>query len=554
MRLWLFSLVVLLPMAMAACSQAPPCDRLLRGATVHMVDGARPLDVAIEGGRIVALVSPGESGAWRRRAREVVDLTGAHMYPGFTEDHAHLTSLGAALEQVDLKGAASFDEVVARVQAAAAKLPAGSWVAGRGWDQNLWPDKAFPHHAALSAAVPEHPVALRRVDGHAVLTNARGLLLAGVTRATDDPPGGRILRDASGEPTGVLVDGAEELLDRVVPDPTIGDIERRVLAAGRHLASLGVTEIHDAGTSRDELAVLRRLQQEGRLGVRVWVMLDGGDDELLRSEGEVGPSVTTDGMLAVRGVKLYADGALGSRGAWLGAPYNDEPGTRGLEVTSRERLLAVVRQAAKAGFVPCIHAIGDAAVTRALDVYAEVLADHPGLRPRIEHAQIVAPGDVPRFAALGVIAAVQPTHCTSDMPWAPLRLGTDRTAWAYRWRSLLAAGAHLSLGSDAPIESADPRLGMWAAVTRRTPEGQPADGWNPAEALTVAEAIAGYTTWAAYAAGEQGWRGTIAPAFAADLTVLDRALEGGDPAAILQVKVVRTVVAGRDMFVAGSSS
>lgn len=554
MRLWLFSLAVVLPLAMAACSQAPPCDRLLRGGTVHLPDGARPLDVAIEGGRIVALVPPGESGAWRRRAREVVDLSGAHVYAGLTEDHAHLTSLGAALEQVDLKGAASFDEVVARVQAAAAKLPAGSWVAGRGWDQNLWSDKAFPHHAALSAAVPEHPVALRRVDGHAVLTNARGLRLAGITRATDDPPGGRILRDASGEPTGVLVDGAEALLDRVVPDPTVGDIERRVVAAGRHLASLGVTEIHDAGTSRDELAVLRRLQQEKRLGVRVWVMLDGGDDELLRSELEVGPSVTTDGMLSVKGVKLYADGALGSRGAWLGAPYSDEPGARGLEVTSRERLLAVVRRAAEAGFVPCIHAIGDAAVTRVLDVYAEALAGRPGLRPRIEHAQIVAPGDVPRFAALGVIAAVQPTHCTSDMPWAPLRLGPDRTAWAYRWRSLLAAGAHLSLGSDAPIESADPRLGMWAAVTRRTVAGRPPEGWNPAEALTVAEAIAGYTAWAAYAAGEEGWRGAIAPAFAADLTVLDRPLESGGPAAILQAKVVRTVVAGRDMFVAGSSN
>ena len=459
MRLWLLSLVVLLPLAMVACSQAPPCDRLLLGATVHLPDGARFLDVAIEGGRIVALVPPGESGAWRRRAREVVDLSGAHVYPGFTEDHAHLTGLGAALEQVDLKGAASFDEVVARVKAAAAKLPAGSWVVGRGWDQNLWPDRAFPHHAALSAAVSEHPVALRRVDGHAVLTNARGLALAGITRMTADPPGGRILRDASGEATGVLVDGAETLLDRVVPDPTTADIERRIVTAGRHLAGLGVTEIHDAGTGRDELAVLRRLQREGRLGVRVWVMLDGGDDELLRSELETGPSVTTDGMLSVKGVKLYADGALGSRGAWLGAPYSDEPGTRGLEVTSRERLLAVVRQAAKAGFAPCIHAIGDAAVTRVLDVYAEALADHPGLRPRIEHAQIVAPADVPRFATLGVIAAVQPTHCTSDMPWAPLRLGAGRTPWAYRWRSLLAAGAHLSLGSDAPIESADPRLG-----------------------------------------------------------------------------------------------
>lgn len=554
MRPWFLSLVVLLPLAIAACSQAPSSDRVLRGGTVHLPDGARPLDVAIEGGRIVALVPPSESGAWCRRAREVVDLAGAHVYPGFTEDHAHLTGLGAALEQVDLKGATSFEVVVARVAAAAAKLPAGSWVAGRGWDQNLWPVKAFPHHAALSEAVPDHPVALRRVDGHAVLTNARGMALAGITRATLDPPGGRILRDASGVPTGVLVDGAEALLDRVVPDPTNTDVARRIEAAGRHLTSLGVTEIHDAGTGRSELRELRRLQHEGRLGVRVWVMLNGDDDELLRNELESGPSVTTDGMLAVKGVKLYADGALGSRGAWLSAPYSDEPGTRGLEVTTRERLLAVVRQAAKAGFVPCIHAIGDAAVTRALDVYAEALADHLGLRPRIEHAQIVAPADVPRFAKLGVIAAVQPTHCTSDMPWAPLRLGRERTLWAYRWRSLLTAGAHLSLGSDAPIESADPRLGMWAAVTRRTVEGRPPEGWNSPEALSVTEAIAGYTAWAAYAAGEDGWRGQIQPGFAADLTVLDRALEGREPAAILQAKVVRTVVAGRDMFVAGSSN
>ena len=540
---------------MAACSQAPPCDRLLRGATVHLPDGARPLDVAIEGGRIVALVPPGESGAWRRRAREVVDLTGAHVYPGFTEDHAHLTGLGAALEQVDLKGAASFEEVVARVKAAAAKLPAGSWVAGRGWDQNLWPDKAFPHHAALSAAVPEHPVALRRVDGHAVLTNARGLALAGITRATVDPPGGRILRDASGEPTGVLVDGAEALLDRVVPDPTTADIERRILAAGRHLASLGVTEIHDAGTSRDELAVLRRLQQEGRLGVRVWVMLDGGDDELLRSELEVGPSVTTDGMLSVKGVKLYADGALGSRGAWLGAPYSDEPGTRGLEVTSRERLLAVVRQAAKAGFV----AVHPRHRRRRRDAGAGRLRRGPGRPPGAAAPHRARADRRPRRRAALRAArrhrrgAAHPLHLRHAVGTAAAR-----------------AGAH---GVGVPLAFPAGRRRPPVARLRRThrerrPAARDVGGGDashrrrgsrrragtPPRRCPVEEAIAGYTAWAAYAAGEEGWRGTIAPAFAADLTVLDRALEGDDPAAILQAKVVRTVVAGRDMFVAGSSS
>jgi predicted amidohydrolase YtcJ len=258
-------------------------------------------------------------------------------------------------------------------------------------------------------------------------------------------------------------------------------------------------------------------------------------------------------MLAVRAVKLFADGALGSRGALLSAPYSDDPSTRGLEVTSEARLADVVRRAARAGFQPCIHAIGDAAVTRVLDIYERELgARGDVLRPRVEHAQIVRPEDVPRFAELDAIASVQPIHCTSDMPWAPDRLGPARIAWAYRWRSLLAAGAHLCLGSDVPVASPDPRLGMWAAVTRRTPQGTPSGGWNPAERLSPAEALAGYTSWAAFAAFEEDWRGRIAPGYAADLTVLDRDLTAGDPAVILQAKVLRTVVAGRDVFVAGS--
>jgi len=538
-----------------ACSQAPRCDRLFVGGTVHTPGGPQRVEIAVEGGRIVALVPPEGARPWRQSASEVVDLRGADVYPGFTEGHGHLVGYGAAVEQVDLREVATFEALVERVKAAATKVPAGAWVLGRGWDQNLWPDKAFPHHQALSAAVPDHPVLLRRVDGHAVLTNARAMAAAGITAATSDPAGGRILRDASGQPTGVLVDAAVELVDRAVPAPTAADIERRVLLAGQHLASVGLTEIHDAGTSRQELAVLRALAGAGRLPVRVYVMLDGGDDTLLDGEFSAGPQIARDGMLSVRAVKLYADGALGSRGAWLSQPYSDEPGTRGLEVTPEARLAEVVRRAAKAGFQPCIHAIGDAAVTRVLDIYErEMGARGDALRPRIEHAQIVSPRDVPRFAPLGVIAAVQPTHCTSDMPWVPARLGEARVSWAYRWRSLLAAGVKLCLGSDVPVESPDPRLGMWAAVTRRTPQGTPPAGWNPSEALTIAEALAGYTTWTAYAAFEENWRGSLTPGSAADLTVLDRDLAAGDAAAILQAHVVRTVVAGRDVFVARSGS
>ena len=536
-----------------ACSHAPRCDRLLAGGQVHTPAGVQRLEVAVEAGRIVALVPPADAGAWRRAAAEVVDVSGAHLYPGFTESHGHLAGHGASIEQVDLRDVPTFAEVVERVKRAAAKVPPDRWVLGWGWDQNRWPEKAFPSHAALSAAVPDHPVLLRRVDGHAVLTNARGLAAAGITAATKDPPGGRILRDASGSPTGVLVDTAANLLDRAVPAPTVMDIERRVLLACNDLAAFGITEFQDAGTGRDELAVLRKLEGEGRLPLRVYVMLDGGDDQLLDGEFAAGARVGVDGMLAVRAVKLFADGALGSRGAWLAQPYTDEPGTRGLEVRPEARLEDVIRRAAKAGFQPCVHAIGDGAVTRVLDLYERALG--PGgaaLRPRIEHAQVVRPADVSRFATLGVIAAVEPTHCTSDMPWAPARLGPERIAWAYRWRSLLDAHARLCLGSDVPVESPDPRLGLWATVTRRTPQGTPSEGWNLAEALTSAEAVAGYTSWAAYAAFEENWRGTLVPGNAADLTILDRDVEVGGAAEILQARILRTVVAGRDVFVARS--
>ena len=546
--------LLLLATAITSAVAAPRCDRLLVGGTVHLPDGPQRLEVAVAEGRIVALVPPSEAKAWRAAAAEVVELAGAHVYPGLTEGHGHFVGYGAALEQVDLVGTASFAEVVTRVKAAADKLPAGSWVLGRGWDQNDWPDKALPAHAALTAAVPDRPALLRRVDGHAVLLNARALAEAGITVASPDPAGGRILRDASGAPTGVLVDAAADLVERILPRPTAADIERRVLLAGRTLASFGLTSIHDAGTSRAELTVLRGLERDGRLPVRVYAILDGGDDELLAAEFGNGPWLSRGGMLAVRAVKLYADGALGSRGAALSAPYSDEPGSRGLDVTTSARLADVIRRAAKAGFQPCVHAIGDAAVTRTLDIYEQVLGAGSTLRPRIEHAQIVRPEDVPRFAKLGVIAAVQPTHCTSDMPWAPRRLGAERTPWAYRWRSLLAAGARLELGSDVPVESPDPRLGMWAAVTRRPPEGTAEPGWNLPEALTRAEAIAGFTAWPAYAAFEEGWRGAIAPALAADFTIVDRSLGDGDPATILQARVLRTIVAGRDAFVAGGTT
>lgn len=553
----LIDIVLVAAIAVAVgCSPVPRADRLLVGGIVHTPRGAERATVAVADGQILAVVEAGRDGAWRRAAREVVDLAGAHVYPGFTESHGHLVGLGAALEQVDLRGTTSYEELITRVQRAAAELPAGSWVQGRGWDQNPWPGAEFPHHAALSEAVPDRPVLLRRVDGHAALTNRLGLQLAGVTAATADPPGGRVLRDAGGEPTGVLVDAAMSLVGQHIPAPGEADLERRVVRAAEALAALGFTSFHDAGTSGETLSVLRRLHQEGRLSIRVYCMLDGSDEALLAAELPRGAWVSGDGRLAVRAVKLYADGALGSRGAWLAAPYSDEPGTTGLELTPRAQLQGLVQRIGGAGFQPCIHAIGDAAVTTVLDAFEAGLtgAGLVGMRPRVEHAQIVRPEDVPRFAALGAIASVQPTHCTSDMPWAPQRLGEERIPWAYRWRSLLDARAALCLGSDVPVENADPRAGLWAAVTRRTLEGTPAEGWNPGEALTAEEAILGFTEWAAYAAFEESWRGRILPGFAADFTVFDRDLLAEAPRSLAVARVVRTVVAGRDAFADGGGS
>lgn len=535
----------------ASCGSAPEVDRLFVAARVHGGDGGDAVAVAVRGGRIVAV---GDA-AWARRvagsAREVVDLGPAHIYPGFTEGHGHFLGYGAALEQVDLTGSSSFEEVVERVRQAAQQLPPGEWVLGRGWDQNLWPDRVFPHHRALSAAVPHHPVLVRRVDGHAAVANAAALAAAGITAKTPDPPGGLILRDAAGEPTGVLVDNACDLVAAAAPQPSLEVLARRALRAAEALARYGFTEIHDAGVTRDGLAVLRRLAAEGRLPIRVYAMVEGGDEEAVRNELAAGPTLTGDGMLAVRAVKLYADGALGSRGALLAEPYSDAPSLRGLEVMGEARLAELVRRAGAAGFQVCTHAIGDAAVRRVLDLYERELGPLArSLRARIEHAQVVRPEDVPRFAALGVIGAVQPVHCISDMPWAEQRLGPQRILWAYRWRSLVASGARLCLGSDVPVEDPDPRRGVWAAVTRRTPAGTPAEGWNVAEALTAEEAVAGYTAWAAYAAFEEAWRGAIRPGFAADLTVVDRdlAAEGGKD--VLQARILRTVVAGRDVYVA----
>jgi predicted amidohydrolase YtcJ len=434
------------------------------------------------------------------------------------------------------------------VRAAAGKVPAAdadAWILGRGWDQNDWAVKEFPRKGTLDAAAPGRPVLLRRVDGHAAWLNGAALARVGITAQTPDPDGGRILRDASGEPTGILVDNAVDLATKVVPEPSQTERVRRLKVAMDHCLALGLTGVHDAGATQEQIADYHLLLSARELKLRLYVML--ADDPATLEVWLPRGTQTSDGLLTVGAVKLYADGALGSRGALLLQDYSDDPGNRGLAVSTPEHLIDVARRAGHAGFQVCTHAIGDAANRRVLDVYEQVLGElKPGDRRwRIEHAQVLAPADIPRFARLGVIAAMQPVHCTSDMDWVPARLGEERSAGAYAWRSLLDSGAHLCFGTDFPVESADPLPGLYAARTRMHTDGTPAGGWHPEQCLTGREALALYTTGSAYAAFMEKRLGRIAPDCLADLTVLSGDPVAAPPAELRKMKALMTIVGGR---------
>ncbi|AGP41767.1 amidohydrolase [Sorangium cellulosum] len=533
------------PPARAAAPGAP-ADLVITAGVVRTLDPRSPLAeaVAVRGERIVFVGSAADAKAFVGPATRVVELPGRAVVPGLVDGHAHLYGLGVALETPSVRGARSAEAAAAVVAEAAKARPRGEWITGRGWDQNLWPGAAFPTHAPLDAAAPEHPVALRRVDGHALWANAAAMRAAGVGRGAQDPPGGRILRDAAGEPTGVFIDSAMDLVEAKIPADPPAVRERRILRAAEEALSSGLTGVHEMGIDDETVAVYRALAAAGRLPIRVHAYLAGaGRLEGLRERAPDADAAGT-AMFVLRGVKLFADGALGSRGAALLEPYADEPSTSGLLLMDREALARAARLVADAGFQLAVHAIGDRANRAVLDAF-EALG--PGraaaLRFRVEHAQIVSPDDLPRFAALGAIASVQPTHATSDMPWAPARLGARRLKGAYAWHSLLASGARVVFGSDFPVEEPSPLLGIYAAVTRQDLSGQPPGGWMPEERLDLDEALLAFTAAPAYAAWAEGQRGRIAEGYVADLTVLGRDLS--PDRSLVDTPIDMVVVGGR---------
>jgi len=471
--------------------------------------------------------------------------TGSTVVPGLTDAHGHLVGLGLALVKVDLRSCRSPQDCAARVQAARSSTLPGAWIQGRGWDQNLYPDKQFPTRAALDAVAPNTPVFVRRVDGHAGWANTEALRRAHINRDTPDPLGGKILRDSAGEPTGIFVDRAEDLIENAIPAASELEIEQAILRAQDVLVSQGLTSVHEMGISVGVADVYLRLAKAGRLKIRVYAHW-AAEPAILEEAFRRGPlRAGPDDLFTLRAIKVFADGALGSRGAHLKAPYSDDPHNTGLVLTPMQRVEAIARRALAAGFQVSTHAIGDAANHDVLEAYARAGVT-PAARFRIEHAQILDPADIPRFAELGVIASMQPTHATSDMPWAEARLGHARLAGAYAWRRLLQANVRLAFGSDFPVELSDPRLGLFAAITRTDLDGKPPGGWLPDQRLTVAETVRAFTSGAAYAAFEEEWRGELRPGFAADLTVFDGPLD--TPEHIVQRKVLKTIVAGRVVY------
>jgi predicted amidohydrolase YtcJ len=535
-----------------AAAAAPPA-LLLHGGTIYTGNHAQPTAeaVLVVGSRIAYVGD--EAGARLRLpdAAKVVDLAGRTMLPGLTDSHAHLADIGDRELGFDLTGVESVAAMKRRLAERAA-ADASPWIVGANWIESKWKPAVFPSRADLDTVVSDRPVVLSRVDGHAVVVNSKALEAAGITRATPDPPGGQILRDPkSGDATGMLVDNAMDLVWKLVPPITDEALARNLEAGAAAYVRLGWTGMQYAGTTWREVEQLCRLYGSGRMKLRVYVAIRGpGEDaEKLLATGQGYKSC--DPRLTVRAIKLFMDGALGSRGAALEAPYSDAPDSHGLYVTPPEEILRISTAALKRGIQVETHAIGDRGNRVVLDQYEKAFAavpaaDRPVADPRfrIEHAQVVAAADMPRFAKLGVIASMQTSHAISDMLFAPARLGPDRIAGAYAWRSMLNAGARLAGGTDAPVEAGDPRVEFYAAVARRTLEGFAGPDWGLDQRLTREEALALLTSGSAYAAFEEKERGSIEPGKLADFSVFSADWMKVPEADIPRSQAVMTVIGG----------
>jgi predicted amidohydrolase YtcJ len=538
--------------ALSAVPAASAAPTLIDDVHGYTLSGDRLVTfsaLAFDGGRVLGT---GTTDELRHRYPDAdrVDGRGATLLPGLIDAHGHILMMGTAMTAIDLVGSRDLAEAQRRIARYAQDNPARQWLTGRGWNQVIWKLGRFPTAAELDAVSAGHPAALGRIDGHAKWLNTAALRAAGITRDTPDPPGGRIERDADGTPNGVLVDKAMALVDAVIPVPTDAERAAALTAALRHLNRVGLTSAGDAWSSARDVALFREFADRGLLTVRLYAMIgDAGED--FRALAANGPLMAYGGdFLDVRAVKLYADGALGSRGAALLEPYSDAPGQRGLLFMSPADLQAKIVAGLKAGYQVNVHAIGDAANREVLDAFeaAYRVVDGRPLRNRIEHAQVVAPADIPRFRTLELIASMQPTHATSDIDMAEVRIGSERLKGAYAWRTFLDQGTRIAGGSDFPVESDNPFFGLYSAVTRQDHQGRPAGGWHPEQAMTLTEAFRAFTLDAAYAQHQEQSKGSLEPGKWADFILIDRDLFRIAPRDIWKVRVRETWVGGRRVY------
>jgi len=480
---------------------------------------------------------------------EKINGQGKALLPGLIDAHGHVSDLGYSLLSVDIRGLASAQESAEFVANYAAQHPTLTWIKGRGWNQVLWPDQAFPTAAILDSQISDRPVWLERIDGHGGWANSAALRLAGIDKDTVAPEGGEIIRDAEGNPSGVLIDNASSLITSIIPKPNDADITLALDTASKHLLSLGVTSTHDAGVSALEHPLYRQIADRGEMQVRIYGMISSSNANLAQTLA-AGHSSDDKDMYSLRSIKIYTDGALGSRGAALIEPYSDRPDHSGLMLTSGEELRSLFEQSIQADFQIAVHAIGDMGNRVALDEFEHAYATVGGrhLRNRVEHAQVVAISDIQRFKSLDVIPSMQPTHATSDMNMAEERIGAERLKGAYAWRTFLNQGSRVVSGSDYPIELANPFDGIHAAVTRQDKGNLPEGGWIPEQAMTVEEALRSFTIDAAWAAHQEDRLGGLTPGKWADFIVLDQDIFQGDASDLWKTRVEQTWLAGKLVY------
>jgi predicted amidohydrolase YtcJ len=539
-----------------------PADLILRNGKIVTLDPANPEvhAIAVRNGRIVAVGTQAEVAGLKGAQTRVIDLGGKLAIPGFIEGHGHFMGVGEAQTNLNLRTARNWDEIVAMVAVAAKTAKPGEWIMGRGFHQSKW-DKApkpnvqgFPLHAELSKVSPNNPVWLTHASGHASMVNAAALKAAEISASTPNPSGGEIFKDAKGQPTGLLNERAQGLLrpaynaylSRRSPTEVEADSRRKVELAARECIANGITTFEDAGSPFDTVDLIKRISSEGKLDLRLWMMLNEPNAKLQSEIQRYRLQDFADHHLTVRAIKRIADGALGSRGAWMLEPYSDLPSSTGLNTEKMETIRDTAEIAIGNGFQLCVHAIGDRANREVLNVYESTFAAHPDkhdLRWRIEHAQHLNPADIPRFGKMGVIAEMQAIHCTSDAPYVILRLGAKRAEeGAYAWRSLLDSGAVVGNGTDAPVEEVNPIACYYAAVTRRTKDGSQ---FFPKQCMTRMEALKSYTLSNAFAAFEDNQKGSLATGKLADITVLSRDILTIAEDRIPDTKIVYTIVGGK---------